>query len=172
MDQSNIESQQEDSKRPTTLPLELDATYNVAVCSECCTCMAFDWIQGHLRSKHGIKVELDDIIEHLNISAPTPSSAEAQEWISEAWVLSKAFQDVPIKMGMTCKECHHSSATKKAMKTHFAAKHLGMKWRDNVMGCKVQMPFQGSLRKYIQIEDTEGLDTEMHARNDWQQALE
>ena len=163
MDQDNIESQEEYPQRCATLPLELDATYNVAVCSDCCTCIAFDWIQGHLKRKHSIKVELNDIMEHLNITAPTLSSAEAQAWISEVWVLSKSFQGIPIQMGMTCKECHHSSATKKAMKDHFASRHRGMKWAKNVMKCNIQMPFQGSLRKCIQIEDTEGQDAEMHA---------
>lgn len=172
MDQGNIASHEDDLKRPATLPLELDATYNVVVCSECCSCIALDWVQGHLRSKHGIKVHLDDIMQHLNISTPTLSSTEIHGWLSEVWVLSKPFQGIPIKMGMTCKQCHHSSATKKVMKNHFAAKHSGLKWADNVMRCKVQIPFQGSLRKYIQIEDKEGSDTEMHAGNDWQQALE
>ena len=34
------------------------------------------------------------------------------------------------------------------------------------------MPFQGWLRKYIQIEYIEGLDADIHTGNDWQQALE
>ena len=75
-------------------------------------------------------------------------------------------------MGMAYNECHYSCVTKKAMKDHFRAKHAGMKWADSVTKCKVQMPFQRRLKKYIQIEDAEGSDTEMHAANDWQQVLE
>ena len=154
------------------IPLELDTRYNLAVCSECCIGMPFDWIQSHLRKRHGIKVSVDGILEELNVETPTLSSIETEAWITEIWVLSEAFQGVPIKMGMTCKECHHSCATKKAMKDHFGARHTGMKWADNVMRCQVQMPFQGRLKKYIQIEDTEGSAAEMRAGNDWQQALE
>jgi hypothetical protein len=73
---------------------------------------------------------------------------------------------------MACKECHYSGAEPDAMKNHFAAKHQGMKWSENIERCKVQMPFQGRHKKYIQIEDTEGQELEMDAQNDWKQALE
>src|SRR4030095_13747028 len=172
MDLENIESQEQLSNTPVSLPLELDTTYNLTICSECSTDLAFDWIQTHLIRKHGIRKQLDDVMEYLNIETPTLSSAEIKAWISEVWILSKAFQGVPIKAGMTCQGCQFSSTTKKAMKTHFAANHKGMKWSKNIKRCNVQMPFQGRLRKYIQIEDTEGQEVEMDAGNDWKQALD
>ena len=146
--------------------------YNVAICSECSTGLAFDWVQSHLRNKHGIKKQLEDVKEYLNIEAPILSSIEIERWISEIWIVSQGFQGIPIKMGMACNECHYSCVTKKSMKDHFRAQHPGMKWADSVTGCKVQMPFQGHLKKYIQIEGTEGSDTEMCVGNDWQDALE
>jgi len=134
--------------------------------------LPFDWIQGHLRTKHGIRVKLDDVMEHLNIEEHTMSATEIKAWMSEVWVLSKAFQNVPIKKGMACKGCHYSAATKKSMKDHFAKHHPGIKWANTVERCRVQMPFQGSLRKYIQIEDAEGQEGEIDTGNDWKSALE
>ena len=58
------------------------------------------------------------------------------------------------------------------MKDHFAANHRGMKWSKNIERCNVQMPFQGRLRKYIQIEDTEGQEVEIDIQNDMKMALE
>ena len=172
MDENNVESQQPGLDAQFSSPLEYDTRYNVAICSECSTGLAFDWIQSHLWNKHGIKKQLEDVMEYLNIEAPTLSSIEIERWISEVWVVSQPFQGVPIKMGMACNECHYSCITKKAMKDHFRTKHPGMKWVDFVTECKVQMLFQGRLKKYIQIEDAQGSDAEMQAGNDWQQALE
>src|SRR4030095_8762504 len=139
MDPDNIESQEELPNTHVSLPLELDTTYNLTICSECSTGLAFEWIPSHLTSKHGIKKQLDDVMEYLNIETPTLSSVEIKAWISEVWILSKAFQGVPIKAGMTCQECQFSSTTKKAMKTHFAAIHKGMKWSENIQRSNVQM---------------------------------
>ena len=111
-------------------------------------------------------------MEYLNIEAATLSSAEAQAWISEVWILDKAIQGVPIKKGFRCTECHYCGAREKAMKDHFAANHRGMKWSKNIERCNVQMPFQGRLRKYIQIEDTEGQEVEIDIQNDMKMALE
>lgn len=156
----------------STLPLELDAGYNVTICSQCTTGLPFDWIQKHLKSKHGIRKQLDDVMEHLNIEAPTLSSTEIKVWISEIWALHEAFQGIPIKKGMACNECQYSSTTKKRMRTHFSANHPGIKWKEYTTKCKVQMPFKGQLKKYIQIEDTESEAIETKATNDWRKAFE
>lgn len=154
------------------LPLQVDLRYNVAVCIGCCTGLAFDHIQSHLRIVHGIRVQLDAVMEHLNIEACTLSSAEIKAWMSEVWVLDRAIQGVPVNSGITCIECHHSVATEKVMKNHFGTNHQGLKWSDNIERCNVQMPFQGRLKKYIQIESTERHNVEIDTRNDWKQALD
>src|SRR5438876_4082456 len=171
MDLDNVESPQGLPDAPISLPLQVDLRYNVTVCTECCTGVAFDWIPSHLRSQHGIRKELDDVMKHLNIDAPTLSSSEIKGWISEVWVLDRAIQAVPIEEGMICTKCHYSGAEKDAMKNHFAANHPGMKWSENIERCSIQMPFQGRLKKYIQIEDAEEQEVEMEAENDWKQAL-
>ena len=172
MDLANVESQEHIPDSQIQLPVEVDLRYNVAVCTECCTGLAFDYIQGHLRSVHGIRKQLDAVMEDLNIEACTLSSVELRTWMSEVWVLDRAIQGVPVKEGMICMLCHHSGAREKAMKDHFAAHHQGMKWFENIEKCNVQMPFKGHLKKYIQIEDREGRDVEMDTGNDWKQALD
>src|SRR5579864_6529191 len=172
MDLVNVESPKEASETPILLPLALDIRYNVMVCTECATGIAFDYVQRHLRRAHGIRKQLDDIMEHLNIDTPTLSSGQIKDWISEVWVLGSAINGVPIKKGIICTECHHSVATKKAMKNHFAAKHAGMKWSKNIEKCNVQMQFQGRFKKYIQIEVTGDEDVEMDTRKDWKEMLD
>jgi len=73
---------------------------------------------------------------------------------------------------MRCTECNYCGARKQAMKDDFTVKHPGLKWADNSLGCNVQMPFNGRLKKYIQIEDIEGQDIEMDTGNEWKQALD
>jgi len=149
MDLGDVESPRNVSNDGTMLPLKVDLRYNVMVCTECCTGIAFDHIQRHLRCAHGIRKELDDILMHLNIDTPTLSSAQIKDWISEVWVLDRGIDRVPVTKGITCTECLHSVAIKKAMKNHFTDKHKGMKWSENSVECNVQMPFKGRLKKYI-----------------------
>ena len=73
MDLANIESSQDLPDTPIPLPLEVDLRYNVAVCTECYIGVAFDWIQRHLTSQHGIRKQLDTVMDHLNIEVPTLS---------------------------------------------------------------------------------------------------
>ena len=54
------------------------------------------------------------------------------------------------------------------MKAQFSRAHQRLKARENSEECNVQMPFQGRLRKYIQIEGTEGQDIGMDAGNEKQ----
>ena len=172
MDLDNVESPQDLLDAPIMLPLEVDLRYNVAICTQCRTGLAFDHIQGHLRGVHGIRKQLGAVMEYLNIEAATLSSAEIKDWISKVWILDRAIQGVPVKKGIACTECHHSCVEKTPMKNHFTAKHQGMKWSENIERCDVQMPFQGRLKKYIQIEHVEGQEVEMGAESDWQKMLE
>ena len=172
MDLDNVESPEGPTDASNTLPLEVDLRYNVAICTQCRTGLAFDHIQGHLRGVHGIRKQLGAVMDRLNIEAATLSSAEIKDWISKVWILDRAIQGVPVKEGIACTECHHSCVEKTSMKNHFTAKHQGMKWSENIERCNVQMPFQGRLKKYIQIEHVEGQEVEMGAENDWQKMLE
>ena len=172
MGQVNAEAQEELPEASIMPPLEVDLRYNVAVCTACCTGVAFDHIQSHLSRAHGMSKQLEVVMEDLNIDTPTLSAAEIERWISELWVLDRGIKGIGIEEGMTCTECHYCCAAKKVMKNHFTRKHRGLKWSDNVMICSVQMLFQGRLKKYIQVENTEGEDVEMNARNEWKQALD
>ena len=172
MDMANVESLQELLDTLISLPLQVDLRYNVAVCTECCTGVAFDWMQSHLRNKHGIRKRLDVVMEHLNIEGPTLSSTEVKAWMSEVWVLPNAIKGVPVRPGIACKECQHSAPDITSMKVHFSNRHPDLKTKDNIMKCNIQMPFQGRLKKHIQIEDAEGHEVEMDTGNDWKQALD
>src|SRR5438552_2395965 len=97
MDLDNAGSPREVPDASIPLPLALDLRYNVIVCTECCTGIAFDHIKRHLRSTHGIKKRLDDILVHLNIDTPTLSSAQIKAWISEVWILDRGIDGVPVK---------------------------------------------------------------------------
>ena len=71
--------------------------YNVVVCTECCTGLAFDYIPSHLRGVHGIRKRLDEVMEDLNIDTLTLSAAEIEGWMSELWVLDRGIKGVPVK---------------------------------------------------------------------------
>ena len=52
------------------IPIKLDIIYNLAVCSDCCIGLPFEWIAGHLKDNHGLKTDSNEIIEYLNINKP------------------------------------------------------------------------------------------------------
>jgi hypothetical protein len=171
MDVDNVESQAQLLDTQNTLPLDLDRTYNLVICTACSTALPFEWILPHLKKKHNVKTIISNVMEHLSIEQVTMTYSAAQQWITETWVTSQAVQGVPVMPGIRCKECHHASRDITGMRNHFASSHKGLKVSDCSEKYNVQMPFQGRLRKYIQIEDTENLDVEMDAESDWKQAF-
>ena len=52
------------------IPISLDSTYNMAICNECNIIVPYDWILGHLKGNHGIKVTLEEVATYLNIEEP------------------------------------------------------------------------------------------------------
>ena len=85
-----------------------------------------------MKGIHGIRKQLDEVMEDLNIDMLTLSAAEIEGWMSELWVLDRGIKGVPVKEGMSCTECDYCCAGKKVMKKHFTGKHRGLKWAENV----------------------------------------
>jgi Orsellinic acid/F9775 biosynthesis cluster protein D len=154
------------------LPLALDSVYNIAVCTDCSIGVPFDWIEAHLKDNHGLRVTQRDIVEHLDISGPTMTSAEVENWTSGNWILAKPVEHVPVDNGSACNICQYSVKAKKSMKNHFTESHRGVKRSENVTKCKVQTPFKGILEKYIQIEGEQDIPMDIDDDdNDWRRAL-
>jgi Orsellinic acid/F9775 biosynthesis cluster protein D len=156
--------------RDVAIPISLDSTYNMVICNECNIAVPYNWILGHLKGNHGIKVTLEEVAMHLNIEGPTMTSTEAKAWISEIWIISRPVEGVPIIKGLKCSGCNYSSVEKTAMKTHCSEKHKGQGLFGQVVPCMVQCPFKGQLNKYIQVEQAmeEGIQSE---ENEWKANL-
>ena len=93
-------------------PSSIDQLYNVIVCDECGIGLPFEWIMSHLKDNHGIKVEMMDVMKHLNMTKPSMTLKEAKEWIKSVWV-AKAMQNVPVRPGLACNICQHCTSDKK-----------------------------------------------------------
>ena len=115
----------------------------------------FDWILAHLKDNHGLKATMDDVLDCLGAERCTMTSVEAQEWMAETLVVSKAVEGVPIAPGIHCNQCHYSAKNKRVMKNHISKLHKGASWGEVVSEGMVQVVFKGRLEKYILVEELE-----------------
>ena len=153
------------------LPISLDSTYNLLVCSDCCIGIPFEWISAHLNENHGLKTTVERVMEYLDMEAPTMTVQEIKDWLSETWIIQKPIEGVPVQKGFSCRLCNYSAGNTNVMKNHFSSTHQGSKWSDWIEESKVQSPFKGQLKKLIQVEDTQELDVESEQEEDWKNTL-
>ena len=153
------------------LPIAIDESYNLIVCKGCGVAIPFDWIVSHLQELHGTKTDFVEVMRFLNMMRPSMTSTEARDWITGIWV-ARAVQNIAVTDGYGCNICQYSGRKMKAMRNHFTNAHGGMKASKNVTRCKVQLLFNGRLKKYIQIEEDEGMEMDVDGDSDWRKALE
>jgi Orsellinic acid/F9775 biosynthesis cluster protein D len=164
----------EEGECSINMPLMVDSLYNVIVCEECGIGLPFEWTVSHLKENHGIKVQIVDVMRHLDLMRPSMMLKEAKEWIKNVW-MGKAIQNVPVHEGFACNHCQYSTKDMKLMRKHFSNEHRGLKASENSQECTVQMPFRAELRKYIQVDE---FDNEMMREDDedddegWNKMLE
>ena len=158
----------ESDNQSERLPIILDITYNLAVCSVCCTCIPSDWLSAHLRTEHGVTANEDDILTHLDIERPTMTSTEANTWKNSMWFLNTPIDGIPIiSKEFYCRLCNYSCGKKRTMKNHFTNAHRGISRIANTNEAKVQNPFKGQLEKFFVVRQESRLDEQ-----DWKTAFE
>jgi Orsellinic acid/F9775 biosynthesis cluster protein D len=171
---NDADVEMEEGECSINMPLMIDSLYNVIVCEECGIGLPFEWAVSHLKENHGIKVEIVDVMRHLDLMRPSMTLKEAKEWIKNVW-MGKAMQNVPIHQGFACNHCQYCTRDMKLMRKHFSNEHRGLKASENSQECTIQMPFRAELRKYIQVDE---FDNEMMREDDeddeegWNKTLE
>ena len=114
--------------------------------------------------------------EFLGLEGDAMTVGQVDDW-RESVVVGKAVQDIPVVKGYRCNLCDYSVAAKKGMKNHFSETHKKFKRAKYSEECKVQLVFHGRLRKYIQVEEADGMDMDMDADEgddnaEWKQAID
>ena len=63
------------------MSLMIDSLYNIIVYEEYEIGLSFEWIVSHLKENHGIKMQIVDVMRHLNLMRSSMMLKEVKEWI-------------------------------------------------------------------------------------------
>ena len=128
------------------MPISLDSTYNLLVCTDCCIGIPFEWISAHLKENHGLKTTCEEVMKYLDMETPPISVPEIEYWLTETWIIQRPVAGIPVQQGLSCKLCNYSAGNRDVMKTNFSNAHKGSKWSDFMEESKVQSLFKGQLK--------------------------
>ena len=81
------------------VPLTLNSTYNLVICSSCSIGLPYEWISGHLRQNHGIKISVEDVMEVLKVMNQTMTVTEAKDWLNDTWTIPSSIPEIPFVNG-------------------------------------------------------------------------
>ena len=124
-----------------------------------------------MKDNHGLKCSDLQVFERLNITTPTMKSDEVEQWISNNQVIGTPVEGIPVLDGVGCSRCPYSAKKKKALYNHISAFHREETPKAWIVIQKVQKPFQGSLKKYLQVESVDESYTENEGIEDWELKL-
>jgi hypothetical protein len=157
-------------ERSTDMPIAMDERYNLIVCKECGIGLPLEWVSGHLKENHGIRVTMEEALAFLEMEGDAMTLAEAEDWIQSMWV-GTAVQNIPVVKGFQCNECQYSASMKRVMKNHFSKEHKGQRMVEHSMECRVQLVFKAKLHKYIQVEEHDEMEMEAAEDLGWKGAI-
>jgi hypothetical protein len=161
------------TEQSNELPLSLDRLYNLIVCNHCGIALPSEWVHSHLKEQHSIHAKDKQVSEFLGLEDNALTVQQVKDWRESVWV-GKAVQKIPVVKGHRCNLCDYSVAAKKGMKNHFTEIHKKFKRARYSEECKVQLVFNGRLRKYIQVEEDEDMDVDVDEGGDqteWKKAI-
>src|SRR5271154_3612701 len=153
------------TEQSNELPLSLDRLYNLIVCNHCGMALPSEWVHSHLKEQHGIETTDEQVSQVLGLEDNALTVQQVKDWRESVWV-GKAVQKIPVVKGHRCNLCDYSDAAKKGMKNHFTEIHKKFKRARYSEECKVQLVFNGRLRKYIQVEEDEDMDVDVDEGGD------
>jgi len=78
---NQVDAERRRMENSVNIPITIDQLYNMIVCDECGIGLPFEWIASHLKDNHGIKMEMVNVMRHLNMMKPSMRLKEAKEWI-------------------------------------------------------------------------------------------
>ena len=81
------------------VPLTLNSTYNLVICSNCSIGLPYEWISGHLKQNHGIKISVEDVMEFLEVMNQTMTITEAKDWLTDTWTIPSFIPEIPLSDG-------------------------------------------------------------------------
>ena len=125
-----------------------------------------------MKDNHGLKCSEQQVFECLNITTPTMKSDQAKEWLSNNRVIKKSIEGIPVIQGVGCGFCSYSAKKRTVIYNHISSTHRDENIRVKVVERKVQKPFQGSVKQYVQVDTADELEAEDDTREDWELKLE
>ena len=81
------------------VPLTLNTTYNLVICSNCSIGLPYEWISEHLRQNHGIKISVENVMEFLKVMNQTMTVTEAKDWLTDTWTISSSISGILLSDG-------------------------------------------------------------------------
>jgi hypothetical protein len=154
------------------LPLALDNTYNITICTDCYIGIPFDWIEAHMKDNHGLKCNDQQVFDCLDITNPTMGSNEAHEWLNNNRIVRKPVEGIPVSQGIGCSLCSYTAKKRTVLYNHISNTHKNNIPKASIVDRKVQKPFQGRLKQYIQVEASDGSDSDDEDIEDWRLKLD
>jgi Orsellinic acid/F9775 biosynthesis cluster protein D len=153
-----------------SLPLRADHTYNLAICTDCCASVPFDWIETHMKDNHGLKCNDQQTLEYLDILTPTMKSDEFQAWLANNQVIRKPIEGIPVIEGVGCSLCSYSAKKRTVLYNHISNAHKGENPRAMIVGCKIQKLSRGRFKNCIQVESED--EAEDESVDNWKSNLD
>ena len=124
-----------------------------------------------MKDNHGLKCNDQQVFQCLNMMTPIMKSEEAQEWLSTNRIIKKAVDGVPVLQGFACSLCSYSGKKRTVLYNHISSTHKDENARATIVERKVQKPFQGHLKQYIQVESGDDSEVEDEDADEWKLKL-
>ena len=147
--------------------MSYDLNYDITVCTDCCIGIPFDWIEAHLRDNHGIRTNSEQILEQIELQVPSIEYKDVAHWLDTHSTIPIAIEGIPVTKGFGCNLCLYSAKQPASLRDHISRQHRN---RDAIiLDVKIQRPFGGWFKKYIQVEQEDEIEPEVE--DAWQRDL-
>jgi hypothetical protein len=154
-----------------TLPLAIDRRYNLIICTDCYIALPSDFIYGHVKDNHGMKLQKDELFTYFNVEEETLlNSNQVNDWLNDHLSIVDAVEWIPVYDGFKCGACPYSSRNKRTMRNHISINHREAEDKVVIESCKIQRIFQGWFKQYTMIEEMENDGNGKEP--DWRKELE
>jgi hypothetical protein len=115
-----------------------------------------DWIEGHLKDNHGIRITANDISRQIDEADLSIKSVDVAQWIESHSTIPMSVKGIPVLKGFRCSICTYCTVQKRSMTTHLSKNHRNQ--GGSSMETDVQRPFGGWFKRYIQVDKAKESD--------------
>ena len=124
-----------------------------------------------MKDNHGLKCNNQQVLDYFDIITPTMESDEVPNWLSNNQIITKPIDDIPILQGFGCSLCSYSAKKRTVIYNHISITHKNTNIKAVIVERKVQKPFHGTLKRYIQVVSSDDSEIEKENIEDWRVKL-